>query len=168
VYWPTLIDSSLLTHEVIIGAESTFVAPTPGKDLGSDLGHSLGMSLGMKEGETTEVALGRIAGARSGDKGGNANLGVWVRTDEQWSWLRGYLSIDTLRDLMPETEGLEIARYEFPLIRAINFVIVGLLGEGVASSTRIDPQAKSLGEYLRAKYVDVPLSLLVDLSNPKA
>jgi len=43
---------------------------------------------------------------------------------------------------------------------AINFVVKGLLGDGVAASLRSDPQAKSLGEYLRAKRVAIPSALL--------
>jgi hypothetical protein len=111
-------------------------------------------------GPTARVPLGRVMGARSGDKGGNANLGVWTRTDEAYAWLGTFLDVDRLRVLMPETKDLEVIRYELPNIRALNFVIAGLLGEGVASSVRLDPQAKGLGEYLRAKVVDVPEDLL--------
>jgi hypothetical protein len=59
-----------------------------------------------------------------------------------------------------ETEGLDVERHELPNLRALNFVVVGLLGRGVAASTRTDPQAKGLGEYLRAKHVDIPELLL--------
>jgi hypothetical protein len=105
--------------------------------------------------------IGRVVGARSGDKGGNANLGVWARDDEAYDWISWYLTARRLRELMPaETEGLEVSRYELPNLRALNFVIVGLLGRGVAASTRTDPQAKGLGEYLRAKHVDIPTTLL--------
>ena len=107
--------------------------------------------------DTARAPLGRAFGARSGDKGGNANLGVWARTDDAYVWLHRTLTVERLRELMPaETEGLEVTRYELPNLRAINFVIVGLLGRGVAASTRTDPQAKGLGEYLRAKVVDLP------------
>ncbi len=107
------------------------------------------------------MPLGTIVGARSGDKGGNANIGVWVRTEAAWPWLSSFLTVERLRDLMPrETEGLAVERYELPNLRALNFVIGGLLGRGVAASTRTDPQAKGLGEYLRAKLVDIPDALL--------
>ncbi len=109
---------------------------------------------------TREAPLGVVAGARSGDKGGNANLGVWARTEAGYRWLEAFLTVEQLRRLMPETEGLEVERHAFPNIAALNFVIHGLLGEGVASSTRLDPQAKTLGEYLRAKLVDIPEQLL--------
>jgi hypothetical protein len=116
-----------------------------------------GEALYWDELPTTRRPIGLIVGARSGDKGGNANLGVWCRTDETYDWLSWYLSEPRLRELMPvETAGLDVHRYELPNLRALNFVIVGLLGRGVAASTRTDPQAKGLGEYFRAKHVDLP------------
>ncbi|BCJ59803.1 acyclic terpene utilization AtuA family protein [Micromonospora endophytica] len=101
-------------------------------------------------------ALGEVVGARSGDKGGDANLGVWARTDATWAWLRGWLTVDRLAELLPETAPLTVRRFELPNLRAVNFVIEGLLGAGVAASTRFDPQAKALGELLRARIVDLP------------
>ncbi|MEV0001368.1 acyclic terpene utilization AtuA family protein [Micromonospora sp. NPDC050980] len=104
-------------------------------------------------------ALGEVVGARSGDKGGDANLGVWARTDATWSWLRGWLTVQRLAELLPETAPLTVERYELPNLRAVNFVIRGLLGPGVAASTRFDPQAKALGELLRARVVDLPAEM---------
>jgi hypothetical protein len=106
------------------------------------------------------VPLGRVAGARSGDKGGNANVGVWVRSAEAYRWLESYLTTERMRVLLPEAAELEIRRYELANLAALNFVFVGLLGEGVSSSLRTDPQAKSLGEFMRARWVDVPNDLL--------
>ena len=37
---------------------------------------------------------------------------------------------------------------------------VTMSGAGVASQARFDPQAKGLGEWLRARNVDLPVSLL--------
>jgi len=99
-------------------------------------------------------------GARSGDKGGNANLGVFARTDAAWAWLDQFLTTERLRQLLPETAPLTIDRFRLPAIRSLNFVVHGLLQEGVAASTRQDGQAKSLGEWLRARVVDVPEALL--------
>ncbi|MGE2721521.1 acyclic terpene utilization AtuA family protein [Mycolicibacterium celeriflavum] len=110
-------------------------------------------------GETTRAPLGVIAGARSGDKGGSANVGVWVRTDQQWRWLSHTLTTEKLRELLPEARDLEIARYLLPNLRAVNFVIEGILGEGVAYQARFDPQAKGLGEWLRSRHVDIPVEL---------
>ncbi|NJC69169.1 DUF1446 domain-containing protein [Planosporangium thailandense] len=107
-------------------------------------------------GPTRRVPLGTVAGARSGDKGGDANLGVWARTDRSYGWLRDFLTVERVRELLPETDALAIDRYELPNLRALNFVLHGLLGRGVAASTRFDPQAKALGEWLRSRLVDIP------------
>jgi Acyclic terpene utilisation family protein AtuA len=111
-------------------------------------------------GRTRSGALGTVVGARSGDKGGDANLGVWARTDAGFAWLRSYLDSAELRRLLPECAPLTVHRYELPNLRALNFVIEGLLGEGVAASTRFDPQAKALGEWLRSRLVEIPEVLL--------
>ena len=95
--------------------------------------------------------LGHWFGARSGDKGGNANVGIWARDDAGYAWLAANLTAQRLQELLPEARDLEVRRYELPNLRALNFVVVGYLGEGVASSTSFDPQAKGLGEYLRSR-----------------
>ncbi|AGB25464.1 Protein of unknown function (DUF1446) [Mycobacterium sp. JS623] len=111
-------------------------------------------------GETRRVPLGVIAGARSGDKGGSANVGVWVHTSEQWRWLVHTLTVEKLRELLPETTDLDVTRHVLPNLRAVNFVIDGILGQGVAYQARFDPQAKGLGEWLRSRHIDIPESLL--------
>jgi hypothetical protein len=110
-------------------------------------------------GPSRRAPLGTVAGARSGDKGGSANVGVWARTDATWPWLANALTIDELRRLLPETASLPVTRHALPNLRALNFVIDGLLGEGVASQARFDPQAKALGEWLRSRDVDIPEAL---------
>jgi hypothetical protein len=107
-----------------------------------------------------KAALGLAFGARSGDKGGDANVGVWARSDAGYSWLVEFLTEERFRELVPEAAPLEVRRYEFPNLRALNFYVVGLLGQGVAASNRPDPQAKALGEYLRAQIVDLPEDVL--------
>ena len=114
-------------------------------------------------GATRRVPLGLIAGARSGDKGGSANVGVWVRTDEQWRWLAHTLTVDRLRELLPETADLPVTRHMLPNLRAVNFVIDGILGQGVAYQARFDPQAKGLGEWLRSRHIDIPVELCKDI-----
>jgi Acyclic terpene utilisation family protein AtuA len=106
------------------------------------------------------VPLGRLCGARSGDKGGNANVGFWARDDRTYAWLRAELTADRLRELLTEAADLEIRRFELPNLRALNFVIIGLIAPGVAATTRPDAQAKGLGEYLRSRYVLVPAELV--------
>jgi hypothetical protein len=114
----------------------------------------------MPFGETRRAPLGFVAGARSGDKGGSANVGVWVRTGEQWRWLAHTLTVDKLRALLPETADLVVTRHLLPNLRAVNFVIEGILGKGVAYQARFDPQAKGLGEWLRSRHVDIPVEII--------
>jgi Acyclic terpene utilisation family protein AtuA len=114
----------------------------------------------LPSGATRKLPLGTIAGARSGDKGGAANIGVWVRTHEQWRWLAHHLTADALRELLPETKDLPISHHLLPNLRAVNFVIEGILGKGVAYNARFDPQAKGLGEWLRSRHVDIPEAIL--------
>ena len=158
VYWPAVIPSELVHQEVVMAGKRTRVDATPSGRVELKIAHVPKVSSG--NGTSARAPLGRIVGARSGDKGGNANLGLWTKTDEAYAWLESFLDVERLRALMPETKELEVHRYLLPNIRAMNFVIVGLLGEGVASSIRLDPQAKALGEYLRAKVVEIPTSLL--------
>jgi len=183
VYWPTLVPADRVVP-VVVAADGTEVAvphtaslagaaPAPGGDragAGADAGDQpvvagpAGAGDPTGTGDRTEqVPLGTIIGARSGDKGGNANVGLWARTDAAWAWLDAALTEERFRSLLPEADGLAVRRYRFPNLRALNFVVVGLLGEGVASSTRPDPQAKSLGEYLRSRVVDIPAGLLAEL-----
>ena len=112
------------------------------------------------------VPLGTFVLARSGDKGGDANLGLWVAHDEsaaygdRVAWLIGTVTPEFVRELLPETRDLEVEVFALPNLGGVNVVIHGLLGEGVAASTRFDPQAKALGEWLRSRHVDIPEVLL--------
>jgi len=110
--------------------------------------------------DTVTVPLGAVAAARSGDKGGNANVGVWVRTDEQWRWLVHALTVDEVKRMLPEAKSLDVTRHVLPHLRAVNFVIEGILGRGVASQARFDPQAKGLGEWLRSRHIEIPVGLV--------
>ena len=114
----------------------------------------------LPAGPTRRLPLGTIAGARSGDKGGGANIGLWVHTDAQYRWLAHTLTVERLRELLPEAADLTVTRHLLPSIRAVNFVIDGILGKGVAYQARFDPQAKGLGEWLRSRHVDIPEGIL--------
>ncbi|MBK3633161.1 DUF1446 domain-containing protein, partial [Streptomyces sp. MBT97] len=111
-------------------------------------------------GPVRRAPLGLVAGARSGDKGGDANVGVWARTDEAWRWLAHELTADRFRQLVPESRELTVTRHLLPRLRALNFVVEGILGDGVAAQHRFDPQAKALGEWLRSRHLDIPEALL--------
>ncbi|NND74064.1 MAG: DUF1446 domain-containing protein [Ilumatobacter sp.] len=159
VYRPATVPADLVPSHVHLLGGST-VEVESGGPAGERLASEVAGPQSAPDGPTTRAPLGAIVGARSGDKGGNANLGVFVRRDEAWPWLDAFLTSDRLRELLPEAGALPIERYRFPNIRSLNFVIVGLLEEGVAASTRQDAQAKALGEWLRARIVDIPASLL--------
>jgi hypothetical protein len=160
VYEPACVPAEVVPQEVVLlGGETRQVSSVipPGQ---VSVRPSTGPSAPPPEGPTRRAPLGAVVGARSGDKGGNANLGVFARSDAAWAWLDSFLSVERLRALLPEVAELPVDRYQLPAIRSLNFVIHGLLEEGVAASTRQDPQAKSLGEWLRARVVDVPETLL--------
>ncbi|MFI1536633.1 acyclic terpene utilization AtuA family protein [Streptomyces anandii] len=114
----------------------------------------------LPPGPTRRAPLGLVAGARSGDKGGDANVGVWVRSEDAWRWLAHELTADRFRELIPESRALPVTRHVLPNLRALNFVAGGILGEGVAAQYRFDPQAKALGEWLRSRHLDIPEALL--------
>jgi hypothetical protein len=116
----------------------------------------------LPPGRCRRLPLGTVAGARSGDKGGGANVGLWVSSETRWRWLTHAVTVDLVRELLPEVAELPITRHLLPDLRAVNFVIDGILGRGVAYQARFDPQAKGLGEWLRSRVVDIPESVLAE------
>ncbi len=160
IYRPAVIDADLVPQLVsVAGGQPTVVesvAPGGRVDVPEPPGRT---GADMPGGDLVDVPLGRVVGARSGDKGGHANLGVFARTDEAWAWLDGFLTTERLAELLPETAPLQVERHRLPGLRALNFVIRDLLEEGVAASTRQDAQAKGLGEWLRSRVVPVPATL---------
>jgi Acyclic terpene utilisation family protein AtuA len=162
VYWPTFVPAAVVEHVAVLPDGSRRAIPPP-EGTGpqpAPLSVPAGPVTAHAAGPTRRAPLGLICGARSGDKGGNANVGLWVRDPQAYAWLRGYLDVARFRELLPEAAGLEVRRYELANLGAVNFVVVGLLGLGVAASARPDPQAKGLGEYLRSRHVDIPVPLL--------
>jgi hypothetical protein len=164
IYHPAAVPREALTHTVVLpdGSRSVVADPPHAGDAASlTSGGRNSASSSAPTGPTTRAPLGAVVGARSGDKGGNANIGLWTRTDAEYAWLRGFLTEERLRELLgPEAAELDLDIYELGNLRALNVVVHGILGDGVASSTRPDPQAKGLGEYLRSRLVDIPESLL--------
>jgi hypothetical protein len=160
VFRPALVPADLVPqHVVVLGGERTVVdsvAPPGEVHVDGDEGPAAA----VPRGPTVAAPIGRVVGARSGDKGGHANLGVFARSDRGWAWLDEFLTTETLKRLLPETAPLVIDRYRLPALRSLNFVIHDLLEEGVAASTRQDAQAKSLGEWLRSRVVELPAALL--------
>jgi hypothetical protein len=160
LYWPSVVRQP--PSVVAVGDEVIVVPPTSATDgdAGSDPPPPAEADPPVEVGATVNAPLGTLVGARSGDKGGDANVGVWARDDAGYDWLRRYLTVDRLRRLIPEAADLDVERHVLPRIRGLNFVLAGYLGEGAASSSGRDPQAKALGEYLRAKTVEIPVDLV--------
>jgi hypothetical protein len=164
VYWPALIPARLVAQQVHLpGGSTTSVRPHHNEpqtratlQAATEPGPQPGAGT---TGPMAAVPLGRLCGARSGDKGGNANVGLWAVSPAAYAWLRGHLTVEAFRGLLTEAAELEVERYELPNLLALNFVVHGLLAPGVSATTRPDPQAKGLGEYLRSRIVTVPAGL---------
>ncbi|MCT2532111.1 DUF1446 domain-containing protein [SAR92 clade bacterium H231] len=166
-HWPALIDSACITEKVHINQTELTVLPTSQlKQIAKVSYKTPAYDIPVPpDGPLTEIEFGRLYGARSGDKGGCANLGVWAKTDSAYQYLYHSLSVERLKELLPDTKEYKIERYALPNIKALNFYIHGLLGDGIAASTRTDGQAKSLGECLRAKRIGVPVALRGECKN---
>lgn len=173
VYWPTTVDRSAARPHVTVDGSAVEILPHLITESPITWKSPMTATASAPSGGTVRAPLGRIAGARSGDKGGAANVGVWIPAavpdrDGAYAWLVGLLTPDRIRELLPEAALLAVDVHPLPNLHAVNIVIHGLLGRGVAENARSDPQAKGLGEHLRARVVDIPVALLpgadVDLS----
>lgn len=160
VHWPALVSAKCLTQKVYLGDDEFEVAFKPPQGPAPTVDAPLIPIPAAPAGQTVKTPFGRVYATRSGDKGGNANLGVWGKTPQAYAFLKDFLTIAKLKELLRDMAPYHIERYEFPNLLALNFYIRGVLGEGAAASLRSDPQAKTLGEYLRAKLVDIPESLV--------
>lgn len=171
-YWPTTVAAAAVTPRVECDGQLVRATPLPALDQAAAVGPVAvedaappGGS-GLPTGKTVVVPLWVLVGARSGDKGGDANVGLWADDDAVAEWLQHEFSAALLKELLPEVEPYPISRYPLPNLRAVNFVVHGILGWGVASNLRLDTQAKGLGELLRARSVEVPAALVA--SGPAA
>ncbi|MDA8137089.1 MAG: DUF1446 domain-containing protein [Desulfobacteraceae bacterium] len=161
VHWPALISSRHISQTVHLDDEVFEVRAMAPPPFVSSPEPQAEVLPPVPAGKTVRAPLGRAFAARAGDKGGNANLGIWAQTTEAYAFLSSFLTTPKLKELLPDCAPFEIERYELPNLLALNFYIRGLLGEGVAASVRSDPQAKTLGEYLRAKIVEMPESIIL-------
>ncbi|MEU4164955.1 acyclic terpene utilization AtuA family protein [Actinoplanes sp. NPDC026670] len=164
VYRAAYLPQELVPHVVVRpdGTEVDIAAPQVTAELPEE---TAPLAVVACSDRTTELPLGRLVFARSGDKGGTANVGVWIpaghpRRSDAFAWLHTWLTPDVVSRLLPESAGRSIDVFALPNLCAVNIVIDGLLGEGVASSTRFDPQAKAVGEWLRARVVNLPEEFL--------
>jgi hypothetical protein len=162
-YWPTTVTAAQVAPRV--ECDGALVRPAPPqahleRDAPPLPAPPAGAGAPPAASDLARVPLGVLLGARSGDKGGDANVGLWADEDEVGDWLQRDFTADTFRALLPEAKAFEISRHPLPNLRAVNFVVHGILGWGVASNLRLDTQAKGLGELLRSRFVDVPAALL--------
>ena len=160
IYWPALVPRRVVTEQVHLPDGSTMAVRHRTDDPpGQAVPDPSPEPAGPDPGPLVAVPLGWLCGARSGDKGGNANVGLWAVSPAAYAWLRRHLTVGRFRELLTEAADLEVDRYELPNLLALNFVVHGLLAPGVSATTRPDPQAKGLGEYLRSRIVTVPADL---------
>lgn len=165
VYWPTTVERSAARPVVVVDGTAIDVRPHLLVEVPVVWDAPVQRTYPHVGGDTVRVPLGRIAGARSGDKGGAANIGVWIPAgvpdrDAAYDWLAETLTPDRVRVLLPEAALLGVDVHHLPNLHAVNIVIHGLLGRGVAENARTDPQAKGLAEHLRARLVDIPAYLV--------
>ncbi|MBI5276465.1 MAG: DUF1446 domain-containing protein [Burkholderiales bacterium] len=164
-YWPAVLDVSQLTHTVTLDDGRTLEIPPHPRAVkaAQQPVHAEPQPQPVDARRATQRApLGRVAYARSGDKGGNSNVGIWAADEKAWPWLRQALTTDTLRRLLPRADGLEIVRHEFPHLRAVHFIVRGLLGRGGSTNLQADQVGKAVGEFVLARQMDIPVELLVD------
>ena len=160
-YWPALVNSKYIKEHIHIDGKVIDVIPTSQMDLEEKYYQKVPYENNKLDvSNFKEEYFGKIFGTRSGDKGGCANLGVWAKSQDAYSFLFEFLTVKKLKELMPDLDEFQIDRYELPNILSLNFYVHGILQDGVSSSTRMDGQAKSLGEYLRAKKINFPEQLL--------
>jgi hypothetical protein len=169
VYRARYVDRAQVTHTVVHADGTRETVPDPPvatTEHAPDLGLRPSPYPAHTDVLTRRLPLGTFVHARSGDKGGDANLGLWVahdgfeRRDARVQWLSKLITPRRIRELVPEAEDLEVDCYLLPNLGGVNVVIRGLLGEGVAASTRFDPQAKGLGEWVRSRHVSIEDGLL--------
>lgn len=160
VHWPSLVRGKYIRQTVSLPEGEIPVESVSVGEKTAEIKPSVPDIPDVPQGPTVRVPLGRAFATRSGDKGGNANLGVWAKTPSAYAFLREFLTVDKLKELLPDCAPFVIERYDLPNLLAVNFDIRGILGDGVAASTRSDPQAKTLGEYLRARVIEMPEAVI--------
>ncbi|MEE9373032.1 MAG: acyclic terpene utilization AtuA family protein [Saprospiraceae bacterium] len=162
VHFPALIEKKYLTQKINVDGNETLLNEMPANTKPNPISKPIDYNITTSVlGPIQTARLGEIYAARSGDKGGNANVGIWGKTDKSYAFLSEYLTVKKIKTLLPDTAPFEIIRYEFPNLKGLNFYIKGYLEDGVAASTKMDAQAKTLGEYLRFQKMEIPVDLLI-------
>jgi len=162
IYWPTAVPAAQVEQAVTLDGVQVARVPSLSPLAGQParVPDPQVPAPAVPDGPSSTVPIGLVAGARSGDKGGDANVGLWVRDDEAYPWLLATVTPDAVRRWIPSAADAQVDVVPFPTLRAVNAVVRGHLGRGVADNRGLDPQAKGLAEWVRAQPVPVPTALL--------
>jgi len=164
VYWPSLVNSKHIKEKVHIDGKEIEVIPTSQLELDEIYYQKEPIKIKkIKKEDEKQIYFGEIYGTRSGDKGGCANLGVWAKNSDSFAFLHNFLTVKKLKELLPDLNQFKIERFELANINSLNFYIHDILQDGISSNDKKDGQAKSLGEYLRAKKIKVPQSIIGEI-----
>lgn len=166
-YYPSLYAQNNLEESISIIGGETYTAGHPPRyeELEKRASYDTTEPAALSSfGPTKAVRMGDLVLARSGDKGSNLNVGLFVQNAEQWSWFKSFLSLAKFRELMGEDwrDDYWLERIELGNIYAVHFVIYGILGRGVSGSTRLDSLGKAFADFFRDKVIDVPVRFLED------
>ena len=164
VYWPSLVNSKHIKEKVHIDGKEIEVIPTSQLELDEIYYQKEPIKIKkIKKEDEKQIYFGEIYGTRSGDKGGCANLGVWAKNSDSFAFLHNFLTVKKLKELLPDLNQFKVERFELANINSLNFYIHDILQDGISSNDKKDGQAKSLGEYLRAKKIKVPQSIIGEI-----
>jgi hypothetical protein len=164
-YWPTIMPQSMFTEKAVLewsGEAIEIPGPEKTQTYGPQHSYEPIDPIDLTSlGPTTRAPLGYVVLGRSGDKASDADVGFFVRNDDEWGWLRTLLSTETFIKLLGrEYTGNRIERCELRGVKAVHFLLKDHLDRGSVSSSTMDPFGKNLCEFVRARYVDIPNKFL--------
>jgi len=160
-FWPGLASQSLVEQQVVMDDGTVLAVPRPPMRPYVPAAVTPSGTAGRTwNGETRRVPLGSLVFARSGDKGANANLGVWCRDAASWDWVRDTLDAEAVGRLLGLRQDVIVERHELPNVKGLLFVLRRYFGESGSGNIGLDPIGKGIGEFLRARHVEVPAELV--------
>ncbi|KAF2251208.1 DUF1446-domain-containing protein [Trematosphaeria pertusa] len=163
-YFVTLIPQWVCNHRVHLLFPASSSAPIPiplpseTQTYGPQRSYETSKPIPLSTfGPTTLAPLGYIALSRSGDKASDANIGLFVRREDEYEWLRSFLTTDKFKELLgKDWKGGRIDRFEMRNLCVVHFLIKNHLDRGYNSGSGVDTLAKNLGEWIRCRRVEVP------------
>ena len=103
-----------------------------------------------------KIRLGKIAHARSGDKGSNSNVGLIFYSEEVYEWAKKYITENLVKEHFNSIVKGDVKRYEMDNLQALNFILGDSLGGGGSESLLNDAQGKTHGQAMLSMEVDLP------------